>query len=129
MVDIADPSLDPHKLSIDDKIKLVQQSDGLLIDILAGCKIKNLYLVCCTSLTHLPDGLEVGGYLHLVGCTSLTHLPKGLKSGRYLSLCDCTSLTHLPDDLEVGGVLYTDSEQLYKYKDKIKGVKISLWCR
>ncbi|MBD3404839.1 MAG: hypothetical protein GF411_01730, partial [Candidatus Lokiarchaeota archaeon] len=65
MVDILNPKLDPSKLSIEDKIELVIQSDGLLVDI-------------------LPEGLEVGGYLNLYGCSSLTHLPKGLEVGGYL---------------------------------------------
>jgi hypothetical protein len=148
MVDIADPSFDPHKLSLEDKIKLVQQSDGLLVDILAGCEIRDLYLRDCTSLIYLPDGLKIGGYLslsgctslthlpddpkvevggnlYLRGCTSLTHLPDGLKVGGFLSLDGCTSLTHLPDGLEVGGNLYLDGcIGLQHYRDKeIKGVK------
>ena len=125
MVDIADPSFDPHKLSTEDKIKLVQQSDGLLVDILSGCEIRDLDLSCCTSLTHLPDGLEVEGYLWLIGCTSLSHLPDGLKVGRWLNLYGCTSLTHLPDVCEVGGFLYLyGCTGLQHYRDKkIKGVK------
>ncbi|MBD3407389.1 MAG: hypothetical protein GF411_14830 [Candidatus Lokiarchaeota archaeon] len=61
MVDILNPSLDPSKLSVEDKIALVRQSDGLLVDILEGLKIKrDLWLRGCSSLTHLPEGLKVG---------------------------------------------------------------------
>ena len=83
---VISPSIDPHKLSIEDKIRLVRESDGLLVELL--------------------EGLEVRGYLNLGGCTSLNHLPDGLKVEGDLDLYGCTSLTHLPDDLEVGGNLY-----------------------
>ena len=141
MIDVADPKLDPHKLSIEDKIELVKQSNGLLVDILpnkvdgglylGGCtslthlpdglKVRNLDLRGCTSLTHLPDGLKVDGYLDLRGCTSLTHLPDGLKVSGDLNLWGCTSLTHLPDGLKVDGDLnLRGCTGLYHYKKKPK---------
>jgi hypothetical protein len=46
-------------------------------------------------------------HLYLTGCTSLTSLPDGLQVGGDLNLEDCTSLTSLPEDgLQVGGDLY-----------------------
>src|SRR5574343_651984 len=96
-MDIADPSFDPYKLSIEEKIELVYRSNGLLVNILQGLKIGYL---------NLHDGLKVNKWLSLDGCTSLTHLPDDLKVGGDLNLGDCTSLIHLPDNLEVGGYLY-----------------------
>jgi len=101
------PTLNPNKLSQKEKIKLVQKSDGLLIELLEGETIEgSLHLYDCTSLTHLPDNLKVKGSLYLNICTSLTHLPDNLKVGGNLHLRDCTSLTHLPDNLKVEGNLY-----------------------
>jgi len=56
-----------------------------------------------TSLTSLPAGLTVGGYLNLWG-TLITSLPAGLKVGGELELSD-TPITSLPADLKVGGDL------------------------
>jgi len=74
----------PHDLSINEKIKMVQESDGLLIELLEGETIENLYLGWCKSLTHLPNNLKIKQNLTLLGCSSLKHIP---------------------DDLEVGGVV------------------------
>ena len=77
---VISPEIDPNKLSIEEKIKLVRESDGLLIELLENETIEgSLHLYGCTSLTNLPEGLKVGGSLDLQGCTSLTHLPEGLK--------------------------------------------------
>ena len=99
------PDLDPYKLSIEDKVKLVQESDGLLIELLENETIKDLYLEECFSLTHFPDGLSVLRHLDLRKCYSLTHIPDGLVKG-YLYLEECTSLTHLPEGLSVKGNLF-----------------------
>jgi hypothetical protein len=97
-MDISDPAFDPHNCSIEDKIRVVELSDGLLIDLLAGCKIKrNLGFRYCKSLTHLPDNLEVGEDLWIVGCTSLTHLSDSLKVGGNLWLINCIGLQHYRD--------------------------------
>lgn len=75
----------------------------------------------CTSLTSLPDGLQVGGYLNLYGCTNLTSLPDGLKVNGSLNLEGCTSLTSLPGGLQVGGDLYVRGSFLKtKTKNEIK---------
>jgi len=94
-------TIDPYTLSVEDRIELVRESDGVLIEFLRGAVVKDLSLNCCTSLTHLPEGLEVGGYLSLYKCASLTHLPDGLEVGGGLDLSYCTSLTSLPEGLEV----------------------------
>jgi len=83
-------TVDPSKLSQEEKIRLVRESDGFLIDILEGEKIKeDLDLQGCTSLIHLPEGLKVEEDLILWKCTSLTHLPEGLKVGGNVSLQKC----------------------------------------
>ena len=103
---LSEPGLDPKTLSLDEKIELIKESDGLLIDLLEGETIDNLYLSWCTSLTHLPDNLKlINGDLDLEECSSLTHLPENLKVNGFLDLDGCTSLTRLPNDLEVGGWL------------------------
>ncbi len=61
-----------------------------------------MFLNGCTSLTSLSDDLYVGRSLNLFGCTSLKSLPNGLKVGGYLVLNGCTSLTSLPNGLQVG---------------------------
>ena len=100
------PTLDPEKLSKKEKIKLIKESDGLLIELLEGEIIEgNLYLRSCTSLTHLPDNLKVEGDLDLYDCTSLTHLPDNFKVEGNLYLYGCASLTHIPDNLKVEGNL------------------------
>jgi hypothetical protein len=54
------PTLDPHKLSVREKIKLVQESDGLLIELLENTHVRgHLDLHGCTSLTHLPEGWDL----------------------------------------------------------------------
>jgi len=99
-------TVDPYSLSIEDRVELVRDSDGVLIEFLRGAVVEDLDLRDCTSLTHLPEGLEVGGDLDLEGCTSLTHLPEGLKVGGDLNLGGCTSLTSLPKGLKVEAYLY-----------------------
>ena len=61
-----------------------------------------------TSLTSLPQGLHVTGWLDLSNCTGLTTLPQGLHVGGGLFLDGCKSLTTLPQDLHVGGGLFLD---------------------
>jgi len=96
------PNIDPHKLSIGEKIKLVRESDGLLIELLENEIVKgNLYLGGCASLVSLPNGLKVRGYLDLTHCTSLVSLPNGLKVRGYLNLYDCTSLFDTDDRIAV----------------------------
>ena len=57
-----------------------------------------------TSITSLPDGLTVRGYLDLRN-TPITSLPDGLTVGGGLDLSS-TQITSLPDGLIVGGNLY-----------------------
>jgi len=61
----------------------------------------NLLLNGCTSLTHLPDNLQVGGDVELFNCTSLIQIPDNLKINGTLRLTYCISLTHLPDNLKI----------------------------
>ena len=56
-----------------------------------------------TIITHLPEGLHVGGSLNLRG-TSITALPEGLHVESYLDLRG-TSITALPEGLHVEGYL------------------------
>ena len=56
-----------------------------------------------TSVTQLPNNLQVGGYLYL-GNTPITQLPNNLKVEGYLYLAN-TKITQLPDNLQVGGFL------------------------
>ena len=80
---ISNPDFNLNSLKQWEKIKLVHESNGELIDLL--------------------EGETVEEHLSLSGCTSLTHLPKGLKIKEHLFLRYCIALTHLPEDLEVGG--------------------------
>lgn len=68
-----------------------EATDGLIVD-------GSLFLTGCTSLTTLPEDLQVGRNLYLTGCTSLTALPEDLVVGGNLYLCGCTSLATLLDD-------------------------------
>ena len=52
----------------------------------------NLELRDRADITHLPEGLSVGGSLSLSGCTALTSLPEGLSVGRSLYLIGCPAL-------------------------------------
>lgn len=63
-----------------------------------GCK-GNLYLNY-SSITSLPEGLQVERNLHLSCCSSLKYLPKSLKVGSSLVLSK-SAITSLPEDLEV----------------------------
>ena len=102
---ISRPGFDLNSLKQWEKIELVIESNGELIDLLEGETIEDyLYLQDCTSLTHLPEGLKIAGHLDMSGCTSLTHLPEGLRSGD-LDLNGCVSLKSLPKDLKVDGNL------------------------
>ncbi len=60
----------------------------------------------CPSLTSLPGGLQVGGWLFLAGCASLAGLPDGLVVGGNLYLSDVQSLASLPVGLKIGGDIY-----------------------
>ena len=107
---INEPDFDVDDLSQEEKIELVDESDGLLIDILEGETIMgDLDLRGCTSLTHLPDNLKVLGDMSLDDCTSLTHLPNNLKIDGCLDISGCVSLTHLPDGLQIGENLYLEN--------------------
>jgi len=66
---------------------------------------KHLILRHCTTLTRLPNNLNVNGELDLSYCTNFTTLPDNLNVGRKMSLDYCESLTSLPDNLRVGGYL------------------------
>jgi hypothetical protein len=55
-----------------------------------------------TTLTSLPENMEIGGSLSLDGCTNLRSLPDGLRVGRDLSAYDCGGLESLPENLRVG---------------------------
>jgi len=56
-----------------------------------------------SSITSLPEGLQVGGYLNL-SHTPITSLPEGLQVGGYLNLISAP-ITSLPEGLQVGGYL------------------------
>ena len=36
MIDLTDPKIDPMKLSVENKIEIIKQSRGLLVEILEG---------------------------------------------------------------------------------------------
>jgi len=84
MICLANPAVDPWKLSVEEKIEVVRQTKGLLSILLKGLTVQGyLYLRGCTSLISLPEGLKVGGNLYLGdlylgGCTDLQHY-KGKK--------------------------------------------------
>ena len=104
-MNIHDPSLDPDNLSQKEKIELIRESDGILIDLLEGEEIKNgLDLSHLSSLTHLPEGLKVSGSLDLWNCASLTHLSEGLEVGRNLYLESCPAKIH--STIKVRGRIY-----------------------
>jgi hypothetical protein len=91
---------------------------GWLNEIIKEYLQGNLFLNECTSLTELPENLEVH-HLNISACTALTTLPKGLKVNGDLTADNCTSLVSLPENLYVGGyycVLYkcTSLESLPK---------------
>lgn len=75
---------------------------GWLNEIIKGHLRGNLSLDKCSSLTELPEDLEVN-HLDIRDCTSLIALPKGLKVNGNLSAENCTSLVSLPENLYVGG--------------------------
>jgi len=102
---LSEYGFDIEKLSVWDKIKLVRESDGLLIELLKGETIDNLYLVSCVLLKELPENIKVDGDLFLRGCTSLTCLPENLEVGGCLDLDGCIFLTHLPENLRVNNYL------------------------
>ena len=70
-----------------------------------------------STITSLPDGLEVEGHLDLSYCKHLTSLPKGLKVGRYLWLAE-TNITSLPEGLIVKGGLEIAGTPLEKYSNR-----------
>jgi len=64
---LSEPGFDIKNLCVEDKIRLVKESDGLLVDILNGETIEGyLDLTDCASLTHLPENLKVSGDLYLL---------------------------------------------------------------
>jgi len=65
--------------------------------------VEDLEVFKGTSLTCIPAGLIVHGFLSLIGCTSLTSLPADLEVNGALNLSDCTSLTYLPINLKIHG--------------------------
>jgi hypothetical protein len=81
-----------------------------------------LYLVGCTGLTKLPDGLTVGGNLSLYYCAGLKKLPDGLTVGGLLNLRNCTGITKLPKDLHLIGVIYYNSDTGFYIRVHVPGV-------
>lgn len=121
MIDLANPLMDPVNLPIDEKIRLIRQTDGLMIDLLKDEKIEvSIWLDDCHSLTHLPKELKTTRDLHLDNCSALVTLPEGLKVDGYLWLRNCTSLAYLPIGLEVKKDLYLDNCTSLVYISEIK---------
>jgi len=96
-------------LSLDDYTSLTSLPEGLQVE-------GSLSFSGCTNLKSLPEGLQVKGSLRLLGCTNLRSLPEGLQVG-YLNLTSCPSLTSLPNGLKVEGDLYLVNTPLAKYTD------------
>lgn len=66
----------------------------------------HLNLNYCTRLKILPNNLYVKGSLLLGGCTSLKSLPDNLIVEENLYLGGCTSLINIPPTIKVGGTIF-----------------------
>jgi len=80
----AHPDVDPRTLSVDDKVDLIIETDGLFVDILKDTIVDDLDLSGLEHLTHLPSGLHVRGNLSLKYCSALTRLPNDLRVNGHL---------------------------------------------
>ena len=72
-----------------------------------------------SSITSLPNNLEVKGTLDLENCENLKYLPNNLKIGLDLNLNNCENLTYLPDNLSVGAILHLDNTQINSIPDNL----------
>ena len=61
-------------------------------------------------------------HLDLSGYTSITNLPEGLNIPGYLDLEGCKRLNELPEELTIGGIIYIGSNQT-KLEDYISNSK------
>jgi len=99
--------IDPYTLSIEDRIELVIESKGALVEFLKNSTFINLQLLFCEALEYLPKSIEVRGYIDLEGCSSISHFPSHLKHVKgFLCLEGCSSLKSLPKNLTINGSLY-----------------------
>lgn len=78
------PDIDIYSLPVEDKLQLVQESDGLLIDLLENEYVEYADFSYLDNLTHLPNGF----------------------SCRYLNLQCCNNVSSIPDDLIVENIAY-----------------------
>jgi len=96
------PTTNPEKLPVEERVRLVIESEGLLIDLLAHTECQpNLVLECLRYLTHLPPGLYVRGALLLTGCEALLEIPQDLRVENTLDLTNCYALRRLPEGLHI----------------------------
>jgi len=73
------------------------------------CRVgRDLVLVNCHHLEHLPGELQVGGSVSLRGCRALRRLPDSLCVERDLTLVRCDALAALPEGLVVRGSLHLE---------------------
>lgn len=90
--------IDPMTLSVEEKIELVKESDGLLIELLENVKTESIDL-SNINITYLPDGLEVK-HLGLNNCKKLEFIPESVKVTGTMFIYGCVSLMSLPKSIE-----------------------------
>lgn len=66
---------------------------------------RDLKLVHCCRLDHLPAGFVVPGCLEIFGASALTTMPCGLRVGGSLSLRSCVRLTTFSSGIQIGDSL------------------------
>jgi len=125
-----DPTIDPHDLSVVERVEMVRGSKGVLVELLRGVEFdgfldlrglddlrylpsmkvkRGLYLANNKALERIEGPLEVGESLALEGCCRLHSLPNGLRVGGDLILSRCRELESFPQGLHVGGDLLAES--------------------
>ena len=100
----------------------------------------NLTLLDLPSLTDLPEGLSVAGWLMMISrCPQLRYLAENTSIAGWMSLAHCPGLQTLPASLRVGGRLmiedcqgleesYTrDPARLKELADVANGLSLSGW--
>jgi len=104
---LGEPGLDPCKLCVRDRIKIVRESNGLLACLLEGVRIEGrLVLGHLSQMTAIPSGLRVERDLTIAHCPNLVEIGPGLHVGGHFYLDSCLRIPGLYHSAFIGGNLY-----------------------
>jgi len=90
-------TMDPANLSSSEKLRLVNESEGMLVEILAGETVFGSLHLQDSDIDALPEDMTIEGSLYLENMPNLRHLPESLQVEGGIYLHKMANFTHLPD--------------------------------